>query len=219
MITTTINADTSTNSFFPPVGKLNSPNSRIESIDLLRGLVIIIMTLDHVRDYFHADAFLFNPLDLTQTTPAIFLTRWVTHFCAPVFVFLAGTSAFLVGERKGKVELTSFLLKRGLWLILVEFTIMNVAWFFNFRFSLMVFQVIGALGFGMLVLAFMSRLPFRAVLISAIVILVGHNLLDGFTWTEKTDMLWVGHCFMSSKAFGMVTLHSFSDILFYPGAR
>jgi uncharacterized membrane protein len=157
---------------------LSAGARRIESIDLLRGIVIILMTLDHVRDYFHADAFLFNPTNLDATTPAIFATRWITHFCAPVFVFLAGTSAFLVGQRKGKDELASFLLKRGFWLVIVEFTIMNIAWFFNPTFSLLVFQVIGALGVGMILLSFIVRLPHMAILISAIVILAGHNLLD-----------------------------------------
>jgi uncharacterized membrane protein len=153
--------------------------SRIESIDLLRGIVIILMTLDHVRDYFHGDAFLFNPTNLDQTTPAIFATRWVTHFCAPVFVFLAGTSAFMVGQRKGTDALALFLLKRGSWLVFLEFTVMNMAWFFNVSFSLLVFQVIGALGVGMILLSFIIRLPHRAILVGAIIILAGHNLLDG----------------------------------------
>src|SRR6476620_6227629 len=111
-----------------PTSKIQTQFSRIESIDLLRGVVMIIMALDHVRDYFHADAFLYNPLDLSQTSIPLFFTRWITHFCAPVFVFLAGTSAFLVGSRKGKAELFSFLLKRGIWLLVLEFTVINVAW-------------------------------------------------------------------------------------------
>ena len=163
----------------PSIAKTPAKAVRIASIDLLRGLVIILMTLDHVRDYFHADAFLFSPLDLSQTTPALYFTRWITHFCAPVFVFLAGTSAYLVGIRRGSAELSSFLIKRGLWLVLAEFTIMNFAWFFNVKFSLLVFQVIGALGVGMIALAFISRLPYWAMLSGAVIVIGGHNLLDG----------------------------------------
>lgn len=153
--------------------------SRIESIDLLRGLVMIIMALDHVRDYFHADVFLFNPLDLEKTNAALFFTRWITHFCAPVFVFLAGTSAFLVGSRKGKKELTSFLLKRGIWILVLELTVINVAWFFNFHFSMIAITVISALGAGMIALAAFIHLPFKAILFFGILFAAGHNALDG----------------------------------------
>ena len=132
-----------------PLTKVN----RIDSIDLLRGIVMIIMALDHVRDYFHADAFLYDPLDLEKTSVALFFTRWITHFCAPVFVFLAGTSAFLVGERKGKGALSVFLLKRGLWLIFLELTVVNFAWFFNIHFNFFIFGVIWVLGLCMVILA------------------------------------------------------------------
>lgn len=153
--------------------------ARVQSIDLLRGLVMIIMALDHVRDYFHADAFLFNPLNLEKTSVPLFFTRWITHFCAPVFVFLAGTSAYLVGTRKSKGELSAFLLTRGLWLIFLEISVMNFAWFFNIHFSLIVLQVIWALGFGMIALAGFIYLPFNAILISGLAMVAGHNLLDG----------------------------------------
>lgn len=157
---------------------LTIKTARIESIDLLRGVVMIIMALDHVRDYFHADAFLYNPLDLGKTSVALFFTRWITHFCAPVFVFLAGTSAFLVGSRKGKNELSAFLLKRGLWLLVLEVTIINFAWFFSIQFSLIALTVIWALGMGMIVLAAAVHLPFKAILGLGILLVAGHNLLD-----------------------------------------
>src|SRR5438105_685274 len=95
-------------------------SKRIYSIDLLRGTVILIMALDHVRDYFHSAAFEFNPTDLTHTNTTLFFTRWITHFCAPVFSFLAGTSAYLNGLNKTRKELSVFLFTRGLWLVLAE---------------------------------------------------------------------------------------------------
>ena len=153
-------------------------STRIESIDLLRGIVMIIMALDHVRDYFHADAFLYNPLDLGKTDVALFFTRWITHFCAPVFVFLAGTSAFLVGSRKGKNELSSFLLKRGVWLLVLEVTIINFAWFFNIQFSLIALTVIWALGVGMIALVGAIHLPYKMIVVIGFLLVVGHNLLD-----------------------------------------
>jgi uncharacterized membrane protein len=163
----------------PVQEKIRIATTRIESIDLLRGLVMIIMALDHVRDYFHADAFLYNPVDLNRTNVALYFTRWITHFCAPVFVFLAGSSAFLVGERKGKSELSSFLLKRGLWLLVLEVTVINFAWFFNVQFSLITLTVIWALGMGMIALAGAIHLPFKAILVLGLVLVAGHNLLDG----------------------------------------
>ena len=159
-----------------------TPAARFTSIDLLRGLVMVVMALDHVRDDFHADAFVFKPEDLEATTVPIFLTRWITHYCAPVFVFLAGTSAWIIHQRKSTAELTSFLIKRGIWLITVEIVISKVAWTCNPlapRFGL---AVIWAIGVSMLALAALIQLPFRAILITGLVLVFGHNALDGINF-------------------------------------
>ena len=167
-------------------------SQRIESIDLLRGIVMVVMALDHVRDYFHADAFLYDPTDMSKTSVILFFTRWVTHFCAPVFIFLAGTSAFQIGKRRSKKELSTFLLKRGLWLVFLELTIVNFAWFFNFQFSLITLFVIWALGIGMILLAAFVHLPLKIALAVGLLMVFGHNLLDGYTVDEAgiKAILW-----------------------------
>ena len=151
---------------------------RIESIDLLKGLVMVIMALDHTRDYFHFSAFYFDPTDPAQSTLPIFFTRFVTHFCAPAFSFLAGMSAFIVGKRKSKSELSTFLLKRGLWLVFIELTIVNFAWYFDVQFRNPGLLTIWALGISMMVLAALIHLPKKAILWFSVIIIVGHNLLD-----------------------------------------
>jgi uncharacterized membrane protein len=151
---------------------------RIESIDLLKGLVMVIMALDHVRDYVHYSAFFFDPADPTKSTLPIFFTRFITHFCAPIFCFLAGTSAFMVGKRKSKSELSSFLLKRGLWLVFIEMTIVNFGWFFDIYFKSPNLLVIWSLGISMIFLAALVHLPRKIVLLFSLVLILGHNLLD-----------------------------------------
>ena len=165
---------------------------RIESIDLLRGIVIVIMALDHVRDYFHADYFYYDPTDMTKTNTAVFFTRWISHFCAPVFVFLAGTSALLVGERKTKNDLAVFLLKRGLWLLLLETVVINFAWSFNPAYPMFRLQVIGTMGICMMILSALIYLPSKAILVIGLLILFGHNLLDSIEVTGNSfkDLLW-----------------------------
>jgi uncharacterized membrane protein len=152
---------------------------RITSIDMLRGLVMILMALDHIRDYFHYDAFLFAPTDLTKTNGALFLTRFLTHFCATVFVFLAGTSAFFVGQRRDKKSLSVWLLKRGFWLVFVEFTIIKLAWFFKLDFSVLLFMVIWILGVSMIFLAGFIHLPKKLMIALSVLVILGHNALDG----------------------------------------
>ena len=151
---------------------------RIQSIDLLKGLVMVIMALDHVRDYFHYSAFFFDATDPTQTTWPIFFTRFITHFCAPAFSFLAGTSAFMIGKRKSPSELSSFLFKRGLWLVFVEIIIINFAWKFDLNFTHIGLQTIWSLGISMIVLAGLIHLPKKLILAFSLVIIFGHNLLD-----------------------------------------
>ena len=165
---------------------------RIESIDLLRGIVIVIMALDHVRDYFHAGNYLYDPTDMTQTNAPVFFTRWITHFCAPVFVFLAGTSAFLVGERKTKKQLSQFLLKRGLWLMLLELTLINFAWSFNPAFPFCRLQVIWVLGLGMVIMSALIYLPQKMILALGLFMLFTHNLLDNIhaNGNSLPDFLW-----------------------------
>ena len=169
---------------------------RILSIDLLRGTVMIIMALDHVRDYFHSSAYLYDPLDLQLTSPALFFTRWITHFCAPVFLFLAGTSAFFVGQKKSKKDLSLFLLKRGMWLILLELTLLSFEWNFDITFSNIYFIVIWALGISMIVLAGLIHLPVKLIVLIGFVLVAGHNLLDNIHVPGN-----------SLKAFGWALLH------------
>jgi len=152
--------------------------ARIQSIDLLKGLVMVLMALDHVRDYFHYSAFFFDATDPTQTTWPIFFTRFITHFCAPAFSFLAGTSAFMIGKRKSTSELSRFLFKRGLWLVFVEIIIINFAWKFDLNFTHIGLQTIWSIGVSMIVLAGLIHLPKQLILAFSLVVIFGHNLLD-----------------------------------------
>ena len=152
--------------------------TRVESIDVLRGIVMIIMALDHTRDFFHPTAWTDDPLNLATTTPALFLTRWITHFCAPIFVFLSGTSIYLQSLRKTGPELRSFLIKRGLWLIFAELVIVNLGMTFNPFYPFQILQVIWAIGISMVILGLLIHLPFRLILALGLLLVLGHNLLD-----------------------------------------
>ncbi|BAN48034.1 DUF1624 domain-containing protein [Metapseudomonas resinovorans] len=155
-------------------------SSRLHSIDALRGLVILFMLLDHVRETFYLHMQVSDPMDVGQTEPALFFSRTLAHLCAPAFVFLTGLSAFLYGEKhEGRAAVSSFLFKRGLFLVALEITLVNFAWTFQLPPSVLYLQVIWVIGLSMLALSVLAWLP-RAVLAGLGLLLVaGHNLLDG----------------------------------------
>jgi uncharacterized membrane protein len=182
-----LTASTAAPSSVAPAGA--SGRTRLSSIDMFRGLIMVWMALDHTRDFFTNIPF--EPETLSQTNLTLFATRWITHFCAPMFFFLAGTGAFLYGQRKSPTELHRFLWTRGLWLIVLEFTVVGTAWSFQFPWGF--FGVIWALGASMLILSVFVRLPMRWIIGLSVAIIAGHDLLDsvrpqqfgafGWLWT------------------------------------
>ncbi len=151
---------------------------RIQSIDILRGAIMLIMALDHTRDYLYHAAPGVDPTNIATTTPVLFFTRWITHFCASNFVFLAGVSACLAGIKRTKSELSIFLIKRGLWLILVELIVMSFCLTFNPAFNEFVLQVIWVIGFSMIVLGLLVRAPLAVIGVIGGLIFFGHDILD-----------------------------------------
>jgi uncharacterized membrane protein len=199
-----------------PQKQLRQPASRVDAIDLLRGVVMVIMLLDHTREFFHREALNFDPTDPTKTHALLFFTRWITHFCAPIFVFLAGTGAYLRAARgESKSSLAKFLVTRGLWLIVLELTVIRViVWFnFDFHFAFML-QVIWVIGVSMIVLAGLIYLPLRVVAAGSIAIIALHNLLDLLPFqphnpTTLADAIWLllhrqGLIFLPSGVYGLV---------------
>ena len=151
---------------------------RIFSIDFARGLVMIIMPLDHVRDLMHLYSTTQSPTDLSTTTPMLFFTRWITYLCAPIFVFLAGTSAYLSNKKRTPSDSSEFLAKRGLWLILLEFTFVNFGIFFDLGFHTFIFEVIAAIGFGFLMLSLMLKVPVKTTGMIGLAIIFCHELFS-----------------------------------------
>ena len=156
--------------------------ARVDSVDLLRGIVMVLMMLDHTRDFVHS-GYTFDPTDLERTHPLLFFTRWVTHFCAPIFVFLAGTGSYLQRVRGKPVgELSRFLLTRGLWLVVLEFTVIRFGMEFNLNYLAEAgfMQVIWVIGVSMIVLSALVWLPVRVVGVIGVAIILFSNALDGF---------------------------------------
>jgi uncharacterized membrane protein len=155
---------------------VSAARPRLEAIDFLRGLVMVLMVLDHMRDY--AGAGVVDARDVRD--PVLFLTRWITHYCAPIFVMLSGVAAFLYGNRgRTRGEISRFLVTRGMWLILVELTLVRFAFTFNLDYSFVFLQVIWAIGCSLVVLAVLIHLPHWAIASFGLVLIAGHNALDG----------------------------------------
>lgn len=147
----------------------------------MRGIVMVIMALDHTRDFFHVSANLFDPTDLEKTNPLLFFTRWITHYCAPTFVLLSGVAVRISEQRKSKKELSIFLLTRGLWLLVIEAVVIRFSFLFNFYYDLTFLQVIFVIGACMILLAALIHLPYKIIAAIGILLLLGHNAFDGNT--------------------------------------
>jgi uncharacterized membrane protein len=165
---------------------VTSKRVRIESVDVVRGVIMIIMALDHVRDYFSNPGF--DPTDLTRTNVALFFTRWITHFCAPVFFLLTGTGAYLSLRKQSQAQLSRFLFTRGVWLIFLELVVVRcLGWHFNFDYRLTLLIVLWALGWSMIVLSALIYMPTSWVAAFGVVLIAGHNLLDRI---QSSNPIW-----------------------------
>jgi uncharacterized membrane protein len=153
-------------------------NSRTFSIDIARGLIMVIMALDHVRDFIHKDALVFDPTNLERATPAIFFTRWITHFCAPAFMLLAGMSIYLSLQRRTRKEQSFFLVKRGLWLMFLDVVVMRFGFFFNFYYDATFLSILWTIGVCMILMAAIIHLRERTIFAAAVIIIFLHNALD-----------------------------------------
>jgi len=188
-----------------------SMKGRIQSVDALRGFVMIIMALDHVRDFVHSDARFYQPDDLARTTAALFFTRWITHICAPVFMFTAGLGAFFwVSRGRAIGQLSRFLWTRGLWLVLLEITILRLGMNFTFFSGLVMLSVLWALGWSMVALGFLARLPIRALAVLSVAGIGLHNLCDPVMARQFGGAAWIWNVLHQPGTFrlGSVFFHA-----------
>jgi uncharacterized membrane protein len=181
------------------------PRSRIFSVDAVRGAVMILMAIDHTRDFINSAAMQFLPTDLSKTTAALFFTRWITHFCAPVFAFTAGIGAFFWAQRKTKAELSRFLVTRGLWLMLLEVTVLRFILFLDIRFTHATFllTVLWMLGLSMVLLAALVHLPPRLLAGLSLAVIAAHNLFDHVQAAQFGRAAWVWDVLHQQGAFAV----------------
>ncbi len=195
-------------------GPASLPTARVQCVDALRGLVMIIMALDHTRDFFHSGAMTFQPDDLTRTTAVLFFTRWITHFCAPTFMFTAGLGAWLWLQRgRTKGELSSFLWTRGLWLVVLELTVLRFAFFFSLTEGSVMLTILWALGWSMVALGFLAHIPIRILAPLSIAVIVLHNLADSVRAAQFGGAAWIWNILHQNGAF---RVHGALVLVAYP---
>jgi uncharacterized membrane protein len=172
---------------------VSQPAPRLLSIDALRGTVMVIMALDHVRDFFHAAAMSsFSPTDLSRTTTVLFFTRWITHFCLPVFMFAAGMGVYLYGRNRTKGQVSRFLWTRGLWFVMLELTVMQLAYNFNFSLRyLVLLLILWIFGICLLAMAALVYMPVRWLAVLSVAVMLLHNCLDGISAAQFGSGAWI----------------------------
>ena len=177
--------------------------TRLQSVDALRGLIMIIMALDHTRDFFHADAILFQPDDLNRATPVLFFTRWITHFCAPVFMFTAGIGAYFwlnhSAHNRTKAQLSKFLITRGLWLAFLDLTVIQFAMQFNK--GTVILTPLWGLGWAMVALSILIYLPLLPLAAISVTVIASHNLLDSLSAKSFGSAAWIWNSLHQLGAF------------------
>ncbi len=177
---------------------------RIQSIDIMRGLVMILMALDHTRDLLHITSIVQQPTDLATTTPALFCTRWITHLCAPTFVFLSGVSAYISFQQKKNLAQTrNHLITRGIWLIVLDFTIINFALWFDIHFNVFLFDVLSAIGFGFIILGLLLKCNSKTIGVIGLLIIFLHNLSPLVPLPETSLFKQIFMPFFAPGAFPM----------------
>jgi len=183
---------------------------RFTGIDTTRGIVMVIMALDHVRDFMHISSMSQDPTNLQTTTALLFFTRWITHLCAPTFVFLAGASAYISFRRKNNLsESMKFLLFRGIWLVLLEFTIINFALWFDIHFRLLLMEVISTIGLSFIVLSFLLWLPSRTIGIIGVILIISGSLIQGIPVPTNTVAAFPFSVLFRPNLMQLTSGHSF----------
>lgn len=189
-------------------------SQRIHTIDILRGIVMVIMALDHTRDYFHDGALVYDPTDLSKSNAAVFLTRWITHFCAPAFLFLSGVSARIKGSTTTRSQLSRYLVVRGLILILLDLVVLRFAVLFNFYPGYNLLSILWLIGWCMILLAGVIHLRHWMILALSIIIIFGHNITDNVPVSPENPLyilwalFWNGGLFQLSPTIAVYSIYA-----------